>query len=352
MSILKTYNKVVVVLLAFSLVSLIPSSSGFITSSSIPSRKTATFFVRSSSSTLIQQQKDDNDEERDKDGNIKKNWFEQILDPKPTKIPKGIKDEIYKAEGSTPAAKNRNQRLVFYFVSCGLLITFAFVNAIINELTSQANSVRDIPITYTELGFGFVEFNAITKFLFTDGIGGYFDIIVGAILGFVGEAELDGQRLNAEKIYAEFERRKKERNKATPRKTRRKAQATSTKKKKKNRETSQKKRLNALSEILSEEETQEEEIKMPTPATATESSSKEEEDGFMGKLKGWYKQADSMAASQALLLNKELEEKGVLEKITDESGLTVVGKEAAAKIQEEEEERRKTTSTTNSTKLD
>ena len=34
------------------------------------------------------------------------------------------------------------------------------------------------------------------------------------------------------------------------------------------------------------------------------------------------------AASQALLLNKELEDRGVIEKITDESGLKVVGKEA------------------------
>jgi len=37
-----------------------------------------------------------------------------------------------------------------------------------------------------------------------------------------------------------------------------------------------------------------------------------------------------MAASQALLLNKELEDRGVIDKITDESGLKVIGKEAAA----------------------
>jgi hypothetical protein len=43
---------------------------------------------------------------------------------------------------------------------------------------------------------------------------------------------------------------------------------------------------------------------------------------------------DSMATSQALLLNKKLEEEGILEKITDETGLKVIGKEAAAKLVE------------------
>jgi hypothetical protein len=39
---------------------------------------------------------------------------------------------------------------------------------------------------------------------------------------------------------------------------------------------------------------------------------------------------------QALLLNKKLEEVGVVEKITDETGLKVIGKEAA-KLKEKQE---------------
>ena len=39
-----------------------------------------------------------------------------------------------------------------------------------------------------------------------------------------------------------------------------------------------------------------------------------------------------MAASQALLLNKELEDRGLVEKITDETGLKVIGREEAAKL--------------------
>ena len=60
----------------------------------------------------------------------------------------------------------------------------------------------------------------------------------------------------------------------------------------------------------------------------------EKSEGLFNKLKGFYEKADSMAASQALLLNKELEDRGVVEKITDESGLKVIGKGAAKKIEE------------------
>ena len=53
-------------------------------------------------------------------------------------------------------------------------------------------------------------------------------------------------------------------------------------------------------------------------------------EGILGAIAGFYKKADSMAASQALLLNKELEDRGILEKITDETGLKVVGKKKSA----------------------
>ena len=51
----------------------------------------------------------------------------------------------------------------------------------------------------------------------------------------------------------------------------------------------------------------------------------EGEGGLMRKMKNFYDQADQMAASQqALLLNKELEDRGAVEKITDETGLKVI----------------------------
>ena len=110
----------------------------------------------------------------------------------------------------------------------------------------------------------------------------------------------------------------------------------------------QKKRLSALEELLDEDEpampprddasedTQRKGVMATTDGMADESREVVEEsssnnDGIFGAIAGFYKKADSMAASQALLLNKELEDRGILEKITDETGLKVVGKAAASK---------------------
>jgi len=100
----------------------------------------------------------------------------------------------------------------------------------------------------------------------------------------------------------------------------------------------QKKRLSALEELIVDDDTDEvvvkEEVEQNTQDEGANTEPKEQEpakdDGIMGKIKGFYDKADSMAASQALLLNKELEDRGVIDKITDESGLKVIGKEAAA----------------------
>jgi hypothetical protein len=56
------------------------------------------------------------------------------------------------------------------------------------------------------------------------------------------------------------------------------------------------------------------------------------EGGLFGGLKDFYDQADSMAASQALLLYKKLEEVGVVEKITDETGLKVIGRDESCSV--------------------
>ena len=96
----------------------------------------------------------------------------------------------------------------------------------------------------------------------------------------------------------------------------------------------QSKRLAALAEVVREDYA-EDEAQARGEKEVVEP--KQEEEGILGKLKGFYKQADDMAAAQALLLNKRLEEEGILEKITDETGLKVVGKDAAAKLQAEKE---------------
>ena len=89
-------------------------------------------------------------------------------------------------------------------------------------------------------------------------------------------------------------------------------------------------------EATAESQGRKEEVEQP-PATSN-NEEEEGEGGIFGKIKGFYEKADSMAASQALLLNKELEDMVVLDKITDETGLKVVGKEAAAKLKDKKTE--------------
>ena len=72
-----------------------------------------------------------------------------------------------------------------------------------------------------------------------------------------------------------------------------------------------------------------------TEASSNDNATQDDGDGgIFGKIKGFYEKADSMAASQALLLNKELEDRGIVDKITDETGLKVIGKEAAESLKQ------------------
>ena len=101
--------------------------------------------------------------------------------------------------------------------------------------------------------------------------------------------------------------------------------------------------MNALAEVVVVSEKDE-----PTPAATTVSLPVEEgankssvqdesKGGILGTIQNFYQRADSLAASQALLLNKKLEEQGLIEKITDETGLKVIGKQEAAKLQQQQQ---------------
>ena len=53
---------------------------------------------------------------------------------------------------------------------------------------------------------------------------------------------------------------------------------------------------------------------------------------LLDKAKSFYKEADELASQNALLLNKDLEDRGMLEKITDETGLKVVGRDPSGEL--------------------
>ena len=152
--------------------------------------------------------------------------------------------------------------------------------------------------------------------------------------------QIRSKKENAEKIWQEIERRQTLKDNKVNKKKKKRSQLTQSRSKRDMTGT-QKKRLSALEELMVDDDDNDvdevvvqEEVEQNTQDEGANTESKEQEpakdDGIIGKIKGFYDKADSMAASQALLLNKELEDRGVIDKITDESGLKVIGKEAAA----------------------
>lgn len=151
--------------------------------------------------------------------------------------------------------------------------------------------------------------------------------------------QIRSKKENAEKIWQEIQRRQSQKdNKATKKKKKRSKLTQSTSKK--DMTGKQKKRLSALEELMIDDDDNYDEpavvesAEQITEDAAEESTtnSSNEGGGIFGKIQGFYEKADNMAASQALLLNKELEDRGVIDKITDETGLKVIGKEAASKL--------------------
>jgi len=262
----------------------------------------------------------------------KKNLLQKLLDPYPTNIPPELKEEIYKAESNTASARERSKRVLIYGVVGFVLVTCAFTNGFLTELRSAAREVGEV-VSPADFGFGWVEANGLFKFIFLNGLGGAMALFGGAASGMMAEAELDSRRRNAEDIYEELVRRRegkgKQKAKTSP------SESPS----KKKQSASQKKRLAALTEVINEKEplivVDEEQSKSSAEDYGVTTGGSVKDEGFMGKLKGFYEKADNMAASQALLLNKELEDRGVIEKITDESGLKIIGRDAAAKLIEE-----------------
>lgn len=243
-----------------------------------------------------------------------------FFSPYESKIPKEIQAEIYEAEGRTPAAKDRTTRVILYTSLGVICVLFAFFNGFLTELRNTPNP-DGVIVPLADLGFGWVSENAISSFLFMNKLGGGLCLLIGGGSALLAEAEFDTRRITAEKIYEEMVRRRSERD-SKPQ------QATQTKKKKRRN-----KKLEALAEVLAtKDETLGAQIeKDVSPPVPTEAAPQQKSENIFDKMKDMYKKADTMAASQALLLNKKLEDEGILEKITDESGLKVVGKDAARK---------------------
>jgi hypothetical protein len=314
---MKPSQGIFVVLLVVSICSL---------SEAFPSPRPVLMYSTLSTSTQIHAEPNNNTSNRDGGGPLS-----FLFNPYQSKIPKEIEKEIYEAEGNTPAAKDRSKRVTGYAVVAVIGLLMAFFNGFLTEL--RATPMPDgEAFSLDDAGFGWVQSNILTQFFFLNKIGGGLSLLTGAGAGLLAEAEYDTRRLNAERIYEELVRRREA-------KFARETSSSLAKKKKKQRaSTKEKKRLRALSEVVdqpseSTDSTSHENSSFPEQETTTAAesetnqSSETKEGGMLSSLKNFYQRADSMAASQALLLNKKLEDAGVLEKITDESGLRVVGKQ-------------------------
>jgi hypothetical protein len=274
-------------------------------------------------------------------------------------IPVEIRNEITLAESKTTAAKDRQQRIILYFSLTLIGITIAFGNAFLSDLRYGDGS-PSTDLSY--YGFGWVQSNFITRFVLTNKIGGALGLLGAGVCGTLAEVEIRSKKESIEKIWTEMQRRRQSINDkegvGRSKKKRRLQSSSSSGQLSSNRRDNmtgkQKKRLSALEEVLLDTTTMDDELTtMPLTmsdvtnkgVTTVDSSIREENntavdndntnnnknEGILGAIAGFYKKADSMAASQALLLNKELEDRGIIEKITDETGLKVVGKKKAAK---------------------
>lgn len=254
------------------------------------------------------------------------------LDPFESKIPKEIEREIYEAEGRTAAAKDRNTRVAVYASLAVVGVLMAFFNGFITELRSSSMPDGN-PFSLESSSFGWVAGNFVTKFFFMNKIGGGICLLGGCGMGLLAEAELDTRRKNAEKIFEEMKRRREAN--LNPKKRSDKPR------KKKRRSGKETKRLGAIAEVAPQTSVPEEIDTTKDPKEGKEEVvpvDEKKDGGVMGTFKEFYDKADKMASTQALLLNKELEDRGIVDKITDESGLKVIGKEEAAKLKAKKDE--------------
>lgn len=297
-------------------------SDGFaFQSSSLVSKKSVNYYHRSGMGRMVvglsaqQQQQEEEEEEK---------GVLDALQPWKIDIPEEYREEILQAEANTQAAKDRGQRIAIYLTLTVICATLAFANAFLTTVRGED------PDALRNFGILWVQENPITNFFLLNGLGGALALIVAGVCGTTAELEQRSRNDNAERIWKELNRRKEETSKQSSK------QRKKLNKQGKKKGLKQKKRLAALSEVIVEEKNEPEPEPVPVPEEVVEEEKKvKKEDGIFGKMKDLYKQADSMAASQALLLNKELEDRGVIDKITDESGLRVVGKEEAAKLKQQ-----------------
>jgi len=237
-----------------------------------------------------------------------------------SQIPEEYREKIYEIERKTPAAQGRQGRIITYSLLGVIFILFATSNVFFGKIFESDPTPEMEETLWYQLS-SFIPLLS-TKF------GGYADGIFATICVYLIDQENAREFDTREKIWLEIKKRQESGERPISQKAKSPA-PTSGKKAK---------RMKALAEVMAEEEQkpiieEADETKSETPA---EEVALPDNSGLLGKVIDFYKKADDMAAAQALIMNKKLEEAGVVEKITDESGLRVIGREEAKKLENQE----------------
>jgi len=100
-------------------------------------------------------------------------------------IPDEYKEEIFRAEANTPAAKDRNTRVAIFSVVALLCIGISSFNAFLSNMRDGSDLT---PIN--ELGFGWVSGNPLFSFLFLNKFGGGLALLTAGLSGTMVELEV------------------------------------------------------------------------------------------------------------------------------------------------------------------
>lgn len=100
-------------------------------------------------------------------------------------IPDEYKEEIFRAEANTPAAKDRATRIAIF-------ATVAFIGIGISSFNAFLTNIRDgTDLTViNELGFGWTSSNPLTSFLFLSKFGGGLALLSAGLGGTMVELEV------------------------------------------------------------------------------------------------------------------------------------------------------------------
>lgn len=103
-------------------------------------------------------------------------------------IPDEYKEEIFRAEANTPAAKDRATRVAIFAAVALLGIATSSFNAFLSNMRDGSDLT---PIN--ELGFGWVSSNPLTSFLFLNKFGGGLALLSAGLSGTMVELEVRKQ---------------------------------------------------------------------------------------------------------------------------------------------------------------